>query len=146
MWKIVASSITLGFKAFTGGVLERLGRLRRQGFRLGLDDFGIGYSTLGFLRDGGFDVLKVDRSFVAAIGSDSPFANLVDRIVEIGLSYDLEVIAEGIESKAEALTLTEAGARYGQGFLFAGPAPCGTSARPRDRYRAASRLSTRARS
>jgi sensor c-di-GMP phosphodiesterase-like protein len=101
-----------------GGVLERL---RRQGFRLGLDDFGIGYSTLGFLRDGGFDVLKVDRSFVAAIGSDSPFANLVDRIVEIGLSYDLEVIAEGIERDEQLEHLRSLGCPRGQGFLLAGP-------------------------
>jgi len=104
-----------------GGVAGRLERLRREGFRLGLDDFGIGYSTLGFLRDGGFQVLKVDRSFVAAIGSDSPFANLVDRIVEIGLSYGLEVIAEGIERDAQLEHLRALGCPRGQGFLLAGP-------------------------
>jgi len=103
------------------GVVERLERLRGHGFRLGLDDFGIGYSTLGFLRDGGFQVLKIDRSFVAAIGSDSPFANLVDRIVEIGLSYDLEVIAEGIERDAQLEHLRSLGCPRGQGYLLAGP-------------------------
>lgn len=109
------------FDSRDGGVLVRLERLRRDGFRLGLDDFGIGYSTLGFLRDGGFDVLKVDRSFVAAIGSDGPFANLVDRIVEIGLSYDLEVIAEGIERDEQLEHLRTLGCPRGQGFLLAGP-------------------------
>jgi EAL domain-containing protein (putative c-di-GMP-specific phosphodiesterase class I) len=66
-------------------------------------------------------VLKVDRSFVAAIGSDSPFANLVDRIVEIGLSYDLEVIAEGIERDAQLEHLRSLGCPRGQGYLLAGP-------------------------
>jgi sensor c-di-GMP phosphodiesterase-like protein len=102
-------------------VVNRLNELRRHGFRLGLDDFGIGYSTLGFLRDGGFEVLKVDRSFVAAIGSDSPFASLVDRIVEIGRSFDLEVIAEGIEREDQLEHLRSLGCPRGQGFLLSGP-------------------------
>jgi len=98
-----------------------VGSLKNQGVRVALDDFGTGYSSLAHLRALPFDRIKVDRSFVASMGSSPESAAVVNAIVRLGDSLHLPVTAEGIEdAEAEAL-LRDMGCTRGQGYLYGRP-------------------------
>jgi EAL domain-containing protein (putative c-di-GMP-specific phosphodiesterase class I) len=113
----------------TEGVLLRndahvsatLTRLRARGIRLAIDDFGTGYSALGYLRDFPVTTLKIDRSFVTGLPGDGQHAALVDAIIRMSESLDLQVIAEGIEDTQHQDAVARLGCRFGQGFLYAEP-------------------------
>lgn len=94
--------------------------LRARGIRLALDDFGTGYSSLARLRRFPVDIVKIDRSFVSAI-TKSREGVLVQSILDLGRSLDMEVVAEGIETEAQMLALRARGAQLGQGYYFARP-------------------------
>jgi diguanylate cyclase (GGDEF)-like protein/PAS domain S-box-containing protein len=96
--------------------------LRRLGVRLAIDDFGVGYSSLGYLRELDADILKIDRSFVAELGQEGTSAKIV-RAVR-GLAHDLgmRATAEGIETDEQWTAALAVGCDLGQGFRFAGPA------------------------
>jgi EAL domain-containing protein (putative c-di-GMP-specific phosphodiesterase class I) len=115
----------------TDGDLNRLSAaldaLRGQGFGLAVDDVGTGYGSLATLEDLKPDYLKVDVSLVHGIHENLIKQELLTSLVHIGSRLGSSVIAEGVESEEEAATLRAAGARYGQGFLFAQPAPYGVS-------------------
>ncbi len=99
--------------------IEMLGRLRRLGVRLALDDFGTGYSSLSHLRDFPIDMLKIAKPFVDRIEHDSTF---VDAILRLAETLDLEVVAEGIETREQAEMLRSLGCTTGQGYYYARPA------------------------
>ena len=103
-------------------VLEELGEL---GVRIALDDFGTGYSSLSYLHRFPLHVLKIDRSFVAPIGTGTPgnTFTVLRAIHALGTSLGLEIVAEGIETPEQLQALREIGCGYGQGFLLARPAP-----------------------
>jgi diguanylate cyclase (GGDEF)-like protein len=107
------------------GELERrnLERIRERGVQIALDDFGTGYSTLSYLKRLPVDVLKVDRCFLDGLETDRRDAALMRAILSIGSGMDLQVVAEGIETKAQRELLRLSGCRLGQGFLFAHPLP-----------------------
>jgi EAL domain-containing protein (putative c-di-GMP-specific phosphodiesterase class I) len=113
----------------TPDTLARIGQLRRLGVRLAIDDFGTGYSSLGYLHAFRVDELKIDRSFVSgpsgmngAGGSPRRDAKVLSRaIVELGRALSLDMVAEGIETAAQAEWFRGLGCRYGQGFHFARP-------------------------
>jgi EAL domain-containing protein (putative c-di-GMP-specific phosphodiesterase class I) len=94
--------------------------LRARGIRLALDDFGTGYSSLARLRRFPVDIVKIDRSFVTAINK-SREGVLVQSILDLGRSLEMEVVAEGIETEAQMLALRARGATLGQGYYFARP-------------------------
>ncbi|HYJ78773.1 MAG TPA: phosphodiesterase [Longimicrobiaceae bacterium] len=98
--------------------LEVLGRLKALGVRLCVDDFGVGYSSLSYLHRFPVDVLKIDRSFVAGLGSDGPAGSIVRAIVELAHGLGLQVVSEGVEtpSQLEGVRALECG--YAQGYLF----------------------------
>ena len=96
--------------------------LRSHGVRLALDDFGTGYSSLARLRRFPVDVVKIDRSFVMAMGRDREGV-LVQSIIDLGRSLDMEVVAEGIETLAQLTALRARGAELGQGYYLAKPMP-----------------------
>jgi len=103
-------------------VAERLTRLRRLGVRVAIDDFGAGYSSLGRLRSLPIDFVKLDRSFVAHLGDDDDRTDLVVRAtVQLAHGLGAKVIAEGIESGAQAAAAAAAGCDYLQGYLIARP-------------------------
>ncbi len=102
---------------------EAIASLRNQGIQLALDDFGTGYSSLQHLQMLPFDRLKIDRSFVAAMGRDSQAMRLVLAIIALADTLELPVVAEGIESEEAADTLARLGCAMGQGFLFGHPMP-----------------------
>ncbi len=97
--------------------------LKTLGLRLAIDDFGTGYSSLSYLERLPIDVLKIDRSFIAALrrGRDVPV--LVRSIIKLGQTLGMDVLAEGIEREEQLARLRELGCRLGQGFYFSPPVP-----------------------
>ena len=112
-----------------GTALEVLGSLRRLGVSLSMDDFGTGYSSLHHLHSLPFDVLKIDRSFVARMTEGDQPLQIVRTIVELARAMGMDVVAEGIETREQYYLLRQLGCRYGQGFLFARPVPAETVSR-----------------
>ncbi|MDQ0475045.1 sensor domain-containing protein [Labrys wisconsinensis] len=104
-------------------LLSDLRRLHGHGVRLALDDFGTGYSALGYLRRLPFDKIKIDRSFIGPIGTDTQAAAVVCAVANLARSLDIETTAEGIETEAQAMLVAAAGCNLGQGFLFSSPVP-----------------------
>jgi EAL domain-containing protein (putative c-di-GMP-specific phosphodiesterase class I) len=97
-----------------------LQELREMGVEVSVDDFGTGYSSLAYLRDLPIDCLKIDRSFVMALGTPEGDA-IVEAIIRMARSRGVTTVAEGVESLAQARRLRELGANYGQGFYFSKP-------------------------
>jgi diguanylate cyclase (GGDEF)-like protein/PAS domain S-box-containing protein len=104
-----------------GASLAALEGLKALGVRIAIDDFGTGYSSLSYLSRLPIDVLKIDRSFVADIGTSRQAAALVRSIVKIGQTLHLETVAEGVETEEQLDRLVQLGAKLGQGYLFARP-------------------------
>jgi EAL domain-containing protein (putative c-di-GMP-specific phosphodiesterase class I) len=102
--------------------LKVLGALRRMGVRVSIDDFGTGYSSFAKFRDIPADELKIDRSFVANLHSPVD-AQLVRSIIELAHNLNLQVVAEGVESRWMADRLKAMGCDRLQGFLFGMPVP-----------------------
>lgn len=103
--------------------LQILRALKAIGTRLDLDDFGTGYSSLSYLKRFPFDTLKIDRSFVCDLVDDADSPAIVQSIIALGEALRLKVIAEGVETQAQAELLTQMGCRYAQGFLYSKPLP-----------------------
>ena len=87
-----------------------------MGFGLSLDDFGTGFSSIGYLRQFPFDMLKVDRSFVREIGINPTANALIQSLVSLGDAMDLAVVAEGIENEEQLNLLRLVQCEYVQGF------------------------------
>jgi EAL domain-containing protein (putative c-di-GMP-specific phosphodiesterase class I) len=103
-------------------MIGRLGRLRSAGFGLAIDDFGTGYSSLAYLDSFPITTLKIDRAFVRKLGTQAAHGDAIARaIVAIGAALGADVIAEGIETPAQAQALRALGCRRGQGYLYAAP-------------------------
>lgn len=95
--------------------------LHQAGVRVSMDDFGTGQSSLGRLRELKLDKVKIDRSFIMAIGDDRPAQHIVRAILEMCAGLDLAVVAEGIEEIGQAENLKRFGCDAGQGYLFGKP-------------------------
>jgi len=102
---------------------QTLDRIKKLGVTLSLDDFGTGYSSLGYLRRFPIDTLKMDRSFVGRMDTDSRDLELVRMIIQLAHTLGMEVVSEGIETKSQLDLLTELDCEFGQGFYFAKPLP-----------------------
>nr|WP_211113668.1 GGDEF domain-containing phosphodiesterase [Azospirillum endophyticum] len=114
----VTESMTVNDHDQARAILERFQAL---GVALCMDDFGTGYSSLSHLGRLPFDVLKIDKSFISALGTDPRQESLLRGIVELAHRIGLEVVAEGIETEQERTVLTGIGCDYAQGYLFARP-------------------------
>jgi len=97
--------------------------LHALGVRIALDDFGSGYSNLGYLQRFPLDKLKIDKSFVAALGKSSNGSVIIQAIVALGRALGLSVLVEGVETEEQRVLLRLAGCDEMQGYLFAKPAP-----------------------
>jgi diguanylate cyclase (GGDEF)-like protein/PAS domain S-box-containing protein len=102
---------------------DTMGRLRDLGIKIAIDDFGTGYSSLSYLKNWRVDALKIDRSFVRDLVTDSSDLAIVSAIIAIARHLRIQVIAEGIEGYQQAEILRKLGCTVGQGFLFARPMP-----------------------
>jgi predicted signal transduction protein with EAL and GGDEF domain len=98
-----------------------LSRLRALGVRLCIDDFGTGYSSLSYLRRFALDLLKIDRSFVSEMLSNSESLEIVKTILSLGSNLGMEVVAEGVETAEQASLLKSIGCEYAQGYFFSWP-------------------------
>jgi diguanylate cyclase (GGDEF)-like protein len=101
----------------------RLQALRGLGVSLALDDFGSGYSSLNYLQKFPFDQLKIDRAFVASLGTAGNTGAIIQSIVTLGHALGMKVLAEGVETDEQRVLLRLAGCDEMQGFLFARPGP-----------------------
>ncbi|MCP3982360.1 MAG: GGDEF domain-containing protein [bacterium] len=115
-----------------GAFAERIARVKARGFGVALDDIGTGYGSQAILEDVRPDYLKLDGSLVRGIDGNLIKQELLSTLIRIAERIDAVVIAEGVETAGEARTLAEAGTRYGQGYLFAAPAPAGRVQRARE--------------
>jgi EAL domain-containing protein (putative c-di-GMP-specific phosphodiesterase class I) len=101
--------------------IASLNALKQLGVLLAVDDFGTGYSSLDYLRRFPIDILKIDKAFIDdLVAGDS---TLAQAIIDLGDSFDLQVVAEGVEHESQRKRLIELGCRIGQGFHFARPMP-----------------------
>ncbi|HEX5795261.1 MAG TPA: bifunctional diguanylate cyclase/phosphodiesterase [Geminicoccaceae bacterium] len=101
--------------------LQTLGQLKRLGVRISLDDFGVGHSSLGYLRRFPFDELKLDRSFVGALTHDAGAQAIVRAALSLGRGLGLDAVAEGVESIEQLELLDAEGCRLAQGYYFSPP-------------------------
>jgi diguanylate cyclase (GGDEF)-like protein/PAS domain S-box-containing protein len=101
--------------------LASLNRLKAMNIRLELDDFGTGYSSLSYLQRLPFDSLKIDRSFIRELGAGDGSLDIVKAILDMAHSLKLGVIAEGVETEEQLLSLRKLGCDSVQGFLFSKP-------------------------
>ena len=99
-------------------VLRRLHRLKDLGVQIAIDDFGTGYSSLSYLQRVPFDILKIDRAFVAALRQEDPHSTLVRTVMDLSRTLGRTAIAEGIEEQAEVDGLLMLGCELGQGRHF----------------------------
>jgi len=108
--------------------VRSLRRLRDLGVRLVLDDFGTGYSSLAYLKHLPLDMLKIDRSFVLGLDEVAD-RSIVDAVIALAHGLGIGVVAEGIETRAQADRLRASGCDLGQGYLFARPMPAPATTR-----------------
>jgi diguanylate cyclase (GGDEF)-like protein/PAS domain S-box-containing protein len=101
--------------------IETLGRLRDLGFRLSIDDFGAGYSSLAYLKRLPVKELKIDRTFVMNMHESPTDQAIVQSTIALAHVLDLQVVAEGVELPCHAEMLSEFGCNVGQGYLFSRP-------------------------
>jgi diguanylate cyclase (GGDEF)-like protein/PAS domain S-box-containing protein len=114
----ITETSLIGNAAAAGDTLERL---RATGVQVCIDDFGIGYSSLGYLHTLPVDGLKIDRSFIDRIRSSTDGAELVATIIKLARRLGLQTVAEGVETEEQLEQLRRLGPAYVQGFLFSVP-------------------------
>ena len=100
---------------------EMLRALKAHGVRIVIDDFGTGYSSLSNLRTFQFDKIKIDRSFIAAMGEDKHARAIVRSIADLGRNINVPVLAEGIENKEQQEMIAADGCTHAQGYYFGRP-------------------------
>jgi diguanylate cyclase (GGDEF)-like protein len=116
----VTESVLLSDRLRASRMLERL---VEQGVRMAIDDFGVGYSSLGQLKTLPAKVLKIDRSFVSSMESDRSNEAIVSSTIELAHRLGLQVVAEGVETPAHLARLRAAGCDIGQGHFLGRPVP-----------------------
>jgi diguanylate cyclase (GGDEF)-like protein/PAS domain S-box-containing protein len=104
------------------GVIAKLEQLRQHGVRISIDDFGTRYSSLNYLRRFPINSIKIDQSFVRDIVGGERVSPIIHAIVAIARGFDLELVAEGVETELQREVLAGLGCDEMQGFLFAAPA------------------------
>jgi predicted signal transduction protein with EAL and GGDEF domain len=108
--------------------LQTLLQLKALGVRIAMDDFGTGYSSLGYLQRFPFDKIKIDQSFIRALGSDADSLAIVRAVIGLGRSLRMPVVAEGVETEEQLALLRREQCDGIQGYLIGEPKPLGSFA------------------
>ena len=103
--------------------IDKLHRLKELGIRIAIDDFGTGFSSLGYLKRFPIDTIKMDRSFVCGAPENKPDELIVGAIADLAHNLNVNVIAEGIETRAQLVCVQRHHCEWGQGYLFSQPLP-----------------------
>lgn len=122
--------------------IEVINRLKKLGIRISIDDFGVSYSSLQYLKDLTIDELKIDRSFICNIETDRNSQKIVETIISLGHHLNLNIVAEGVETEQQFQLLKKLKCDIVQGYLFSKPLPFDrfkknkfiTDIRGRDKY------------
>jgi predicted signal transduction protein with EAL and GGDEF domain len=104
-------------------VAAKMKALRARGVHFSIDDFGIGYSSLGYLKQLPIDTLKIDRSFVMDATTDKDDQEIIKTIIAMARNLSMDTVAEGVETKEQQEFLTQLGCHVMQGFYFGHPMP-----------------------
>ncbi|WP_410911647.1 putative bifunctional diguanylate cyclase/phosphodiesterase [Priestia filamentosa] len=104
-------------------VIEKLVKLKKHGISIAIDDFGAGYSSFSYLKSLPIHTLKIDRSFIQNLYTDSREAAIVSSIISLAKSLDLSIVAEGVEERDQALILHQEKCDEIQGYYFSRPIP-----------------------
>ena len=104
-----------------GSAVQTMNELNQLGVKLSIDDFGTGYSSLSYLKRFPIDRLKVDRSFITHVTTDSDDAVVTQAIIAVAHNMGLSVTAEGVEDKDQLAFLKEHACEEVQGYLFSRP-------------------------
>jgi len=116
----ITESLAMGNAISTGHVLEAL---KQMGVGVAIDDFGTGYSSLAYLGQYPLDTLKIDQSFVQAIGREPRMESIIRAVIAMARTLGLNLVAEGAETEAQVNFLREAGCDVVQGFFLGEPMP-----------------------
>ena len=120
--KMVTLEITEGLLLEPSpGTMATLQAIRDLGFQIALDDFGTGFSSLSYLVEYRFDKLKIDRSFVSAISQAGSAQTVVQAVIRLGHALGIEVVAEGVETVTDSVTMRFWGSDMLQGYFFSKP-------------------------
>jgi EAL domain-containing protein (putative c-di-GMP-specific phosphodiesterase class I) len=103
--------------------LNQLSRLRKLGIHLAIDDFGVGYSSLAYLRDFPVDLLKIDRSFITHVTHRHDDAVITRAVINLAHNLGIQVVAEGVETEGQLNFLRHNSCNLVQGFLISRPIP-----------------------
>jgi diguanylate cyclase (GGDEF)-like protein len=101
-----------------------LAELKEVGVQIAIDDFGTGYAVLSHLKSLPVDMLKIDAGFVRDLGTNANDLAIIRAIMGLAEAFNLQLVAEGVETPAAAMTLLQHGCQRAQGFLFSRPIPC----------------------
>ena len=124
--KLLTLEITEGFFVRNPERAQRIVKaLKSLGVSISLDDFGSGFSSIGYLRQFAFDRLKIDRSFISALDHEANAPNVIQATVALANAFNIPVTAEGIEREEQAVILRLSGCDEFQGFLFGRPMAAG---------------------
>lgn len=104
-------------------MLEVIETLQKHGFKVLMDDFGSGYSSLNMLKDAAVDILKIDMRFLESFGEDSRGSSVLDGIVRMAKVLNMRVVAEGVETAEQLNFLKNTGCDWIQGYYFSKPLP-----------------------
>ncbi|HAT6977974.1 TPA: EAL domain-containing protein [Legionella pneumophila] len=104
-------------------IIDTLNELKELGIQISIDDFGTGYSCLSYLKDLPIDTLKIDQIFVKDLKNNQSNQTLIKAIIAMAKTFNLSLIAEGIQNKHELVFLQKLGCHYGQGYYFSHPMP-----------------------
>ena len=104
-------------------VLGKIALLQAEGCKFSIDDFGVGYSSLGSIKNFSFDYIKIDGGFINKIGQKGPDSYMVAAIIAMAQALNLKTIAESVETAEQANIVKQMGCSYGQGYYYAAPMP-----------------------